>query len=218
MTGRRRLVEHFSNVAEQERALIAADLHDGLGQELTGLALLLQGLARRAEIEGPGLAAEIYRLSRMANAAVASVHNVAHRMLPLELRQGDFKFALQELARSSRRAFGVKIAVRCCGEDAYSPKERVAEHLYRIAQEAVTNAVKHGRAARISLCVQSRALQISLTVSDNGIGFENGCAKGGIGLQIMRYRARILGGLLDVRSVRPHGARILCVVPLDPRE
>jgi two-component system sensor kinase FixL len=218
MTGRRRLAEHFSNVVEQERALIGADLHDGLGQELTGLALLLQALARRAEIEGPGLVPEICRLSRMANAAVASVHNVAHRMLPLELRHGDFKYALQELARSSRRAFGVQIAVRCCGEDACSPKERVAEQLYRIAQEAVTNAVRHGRAARISLCVRSRALEITLTVSDNGVGFENGCARGGMGLHIMRYRARILGGLLDVRSVRPHGTRILCVVPLDARQ
>lgn len=194
---------------------MGADLHDGLGQELAGLALLLRGLVRRAEKEGPGLVSEISRLSRMASASVASVHDMAQGMLPLELRDGDLKGALQALARSSRRGFGVRITLRFRGKTACFPMGQVAEQFYRIAQEAITNAVRHGHAERISLGVHSCPSRVALTISDNGVGFENGSSSRGMGLHIMRYRARILGGLLEVKPARSHGTQVLCVVPRD---
>lgn len=89
---------------------------------------------------------------------------------------------------------------------------KLAEQFYRIAQEAVTNAVRHGRAERITLSVYCRRSRIALTVSDNGVGFVSGNHHRGMGLHIMRYRARILGGLLEVKTTRLHGTRIHCVV------
>ncbi len=215
MTERRRLAALLSEISDRERARIGADLHDGLGQELAGLALLLRGLAKRAQREGPSLVSEIRALSRMASGSVAAVHDVVQRMLPLDVRHVDFRRALQALARSSRHLFRVDIALRFDGEKAHCPRGQVAEQLYRIAQEAITNAVRHGRAERITLGVCNRGSKIALTVVDNGVGFENGSSSRGMGLHIMRYRARILGGLLEVKPGRSHGTRVLCIVPRD---
>lgn len=212
---RRRLDVLLSDIVDRERFRIGAELHDGLGQELAGLALMLQGIAKRAQKECPSLASEICRLSRMASASVGLVHDAARAMLPLEPRCDDFKHALQTLARTSRRSLSVRICLRFCGEKTDHPKGQVAEHFYRIAQEAITNAVRHGRAKQISIAINTRGSEVSLTVCDNGVGFERGHSTQGIGLRIMRYRARILGGLLEVKPMRSHGTRVICVVPRD---
>lgn len=213
ITERRRLAEFMANAADQERRRVGADLHDGLGQELTGLALTLQALAARSVREGPSLTDDIRHLSQLASASVASVREIAHGMLPIALRHGDFKCVLQDLARSTQRLAGVKMMVRFRGEGSYFPVGKVAEQLYRIAQEAVTNAIKHGRATRINVTVFGSPSNSRLSVSDNGTGFDGKAAHGGMGLQIMRHRARSLGGLIDIRRGRSGGARVLCVVP-----
>jgi signal transduction histidine kinase len=213
ITERRRLGEFLANVADQERTRIGADLHDGLGQELTGLALLLKGLATRAQHEAPGLSKELRHLSQMASSSVASVRDMAHGMLPLALREGDFKRVLHELASSTRRLSGASVSVRYRGEQANFPTGRVAEQLYRIVQESLSNAIKHGRATRISLAVHAKAAKVMVSVSDDGAGFDTARSNTGMGLQIMRDRARMLGGLFDVRRARRGGTRVLCVVP-----
>jgi signal transduction histidine kinase len=214
VTERRRLAALVSDISDRERARMGADLHDGLGQELAGLALLLRGLAKRAQREGPSLVSEIMVLSRMASNSAAAVHDVAQGMLPLDLRHVDFKRAIQALARSSRHVFRIHITVRFDGDKSHCLRGQVAEQLYRVAQEAITNAVRHGRAERITLGVYSRGSKIALTVTDNGVGFEKGRSSRGMGLHIMKYRARILGGLLEVKPGRSHGTRVLCIVPV----
>jgi signal transduction histidine kinase len=213
ITERRRLADFLANVADQERARIGADLHDGLGQELTGLSYLLQGLATRSRREAPTLSDDLRNISQLASSSVASVRDLAHGMLPLPLREGDFNRALRELARTTKRAFGVPVRTRFAGGKTRPPTGRVAEYLYRIAQEAITNAIKHGKARHISISVHSSATKTVFAVSDDGIGFDVSRVSAGMGLRIMRYRARMLGGLVDIQRARSGGARVLCVVP-----
>jgi signal transduction histidine kinase len=213
ITERRRLADFLAHSADQERGRVGADLHDGLGQELTGFALMLRALAARSRREAPALSGDLLHLSRLASSSIAAVRDMAHGMLPMALRHGDFKLVLQELARSTRRSSGVRLGLRFSGDMAHLPVGRVAEHLYRIAQEAITNAIKHGRAKRLSISVHGTASKIRFAVSDDGVGFDSQRVNVGMGLEIMRHRVRMLGGLVDIRRARSGGTRIFCVVP-----
>jgi signal transduction histidine kinase len=213
ITERRRLADFLAHSADQERERVGADLHDGLGQELTGFALMLGALAARSKREAPALSDDLVHLSRLASLSIAAVRDMAHGMLPMALRHGDFKLVLHELARATRRSSGVRLDLRFSGDKTYFPVGRVAEHLYRVAQEAVTNAIKHGRAKRLSISVHASASKIRFAVSDDGVGFDSRRVNVGMGLEIMRHRVRMLGGLVDIRRARTGGTRVLCVVP-----
>lgn len=213
ITEQRRLAGLVNDIANQERARIGADLHDGLGQELTGLALMLGGLAARAAREGSAFAAELEELRRVADTSIETVRDIAHGLLPLKMSQLGFRQALRELARATRAHLGVEVAVRCQGADAHMPVGETAENLYRIAQEAIANAVKHGRARRIALRVNAGATKIIFAATDDGRGIDLEAHGEGMGLEIMRYRTRMLGGLLDIRPLPRGGTRLRCVMP-----
>jgi signal transduction histidine kinase len=215
ITERRRLAELVANAADRERARLGADLHDGLGQDLTGLALLLRGAATRAASDGRDLARELGELASLASKAVKTARAIAHGMLPVDLSDGGFAGALQHLSRSTSAAFGVVVSVRCDGDKRYRPVGTAAENLYRIAQEAITNAVKHGHPKQVSLLVNSSETQTVLIVSNDGNRIDLDRATEGMGLEIMRHRARMLGGLVEVQPLRKGGTRVRCVVPRD---
>ena len=213
ITERRRLGELVANAANRERARLGADLHDGLGQDLTGLSLLLRSAATRAERDCRSLAPELSAISNLASKAVETARAIAHGMLPVDLRDGGFAGALQRLSRSTSAAFGVTVTVRYRGDAQYRPNGAGAENLYRITQEAITNAVKHGHPKRISLYLNTSETQTVLVISNDGDRIDLDSASEGMGFQIMRYRARMLGGLVDVQSVPKGGTRVRCVVP-----
>jgi PAS domain S-box-containing protein len=213
ITERRRLAGLLTRIANQERARIGADLHDGLGQEFTGLALLLRSLAMRAELQAPALASELRELAALAGKSVEALRRIAHGLLPLELSDLGFGQVLRRLARSTSEAFGVLVTVRFAGLQSHMPVGAAAEYLYRIAQEAIANAVKHGRAKRVSLWVNAAKTKTIFTASDDGVGIDLARANDGMGLQIMRYRARMLGGLLDVQRAAGGGTCVRCVLP-----
>jgi two-component system, LuxR family, sensor kinase FixL len=213
VTEQRRLAGLLNDIGNQERARIGADLHDGLGQELTGLSLLLRGLAVRAEREGLAMAPELREISRMAGKSIETVREIAHGLLPMRLSHAGLRQVLAKLARSSRLAFGVRVSVRFHGENAHMPVGEIAENLYRVAQEAIANAVKHGNAKRVWLRVRASEMRVIFTVTDDGGGIDMNRHTEGMGLQIMRYRTRMLGGLLDVQRMRRGGTRLRCVMP-----
>lgn len=213
ITERRRLAELLASAANQERARLGADLHDGLGQDLTGLSLLLRGAAARAADESPGVARELLEISALAGKAVETARAMAHGMLPVDLSDGGFVGALERLSRSTRTAFGVAVTVRYLGDPPLRMQGLAAEALYRIAQEAITNAVKHGGPGRISVVVNSRETQTVLTVSNDGAQIDLERTTEGMGFQIMKYRARMLGGWVDIQPRRTGGTRVRCVVP-----
>jgi signal transduction histidine kinase len=213
VTEQRRLAALLTSIGNQERARIGADLHDGLGQELTGLALLLRGVATRAEREGSALASELRGLSKLASRSVESVHDIACGLLPLELSEVGFRQVLRRLARSASESFGVFVTIRFHGDSAHMPTGTLAENLYRIAQESIANAVKHGHAKRVALRVSAGETKVILTATDDGTGIDLDHRGKGMGLQIMNYRARMLGGLVAVQRTRTGGTRVRCVMP-----
>jgi PAS domain S-box-containing protein len=213
ITERRRLAGLLKDTGNQERARIGADLHDGLGQELTGLALLLRSVATRAEHQGSALASELRGLSKRASKSIETVRGIARGLLPLELSDVDFRHNLRLLARSTSAAFGVLVTMRVRGEKWCLPVGAAAENLYRIAQEAIANAVKHGHAKRVALRMRAGETKIIFTVSDDGKGIDLSRGSEGMGLAIMRHRTRLLGGLLDVQRMPAGGTRLRCVVP-----
>jgi len=212
ITERRQLDQIIADAQSQERMRIGADLHDDLGQKLTGLAMLLKGAALREASARRSLAAELAALSGIASDAVASVRALAHGMLPVDLRDDGLAGALQRLAAWARRTLAVRTSFEATGDRNHKVDAVIAEHLYRIAQEAVTNAVRHGRAKHITLTLQSRDAKTMLTVTDDGKGIDVAAHKRGVGLQIMRHRARMMGALIEIERARRSGTQIRCLV------
>ena len=213
ITERRRLAELVADAANQERPRLGADLHDGLGQDLTGLALLLRSAATRAESDCRGLALELGELATLASKAVQTTRAMAHGMLPVGLSDGGLTGALQRLSHSTHAAFGVAVSVRYRGNPEFRPNGMAAETVYRVAQEAITNAVKHGHSKRISLFVHTRENQTILIVSNDGERIDLKRVPEGMGFQIMKYRARMLGGWVDILPIQKGGTRVRCVLP-----
>jgi two-component system, LuxR family, sensor kinase FixL len=213
ITEQRRLSGLINDIALQERARIGADLHDGLGQELTGFALLLRGVATRAANDGLPLAGELLDLGALARKSIETVRDIAYGLLPFKLRDSGFRQYLQRLARSSRATLGVAVSIRLHGRNAHMPVGEVAENIYRIAQESIANAVKHGHAKRVALNLRASETKIIFTAADDGSGIELIGEGEGMGLRIMRYRTRMLGGLLEVRRGRRGGTLVRCVMP-----
>jgi two-component system sensor kinase FixL len=213
ITERRRLNEFLANVIDEERTRLGTELHDGIGQQLTGIALLSQALARRARTEAPDLAEDLANLARLASDSVGMMRGLSHGMLPFALRETNFMSALREFAESIRHTFRVSVAVSHQGHADCMPTGNKAEQLFRIAKEAVTNALRHGRAKRITLVLCCDPEVTTLSVNDDGSGFDPAKHTYGMGVQIMHHRARMLGGFIEVRSAPRRGTLIKVVVP-----
>jgi signal transduction histidine kinase len=199
ITERRRLAQFLAQAVDDERMRIGTELHDGVGQELTGLALLSQAAARRAQEQAPGLVEDLERIAQLASRSTALIRDLSHSMLPFALREGGFRDALEALADSTMRTFAVEVTVGYRGYGAW-PSGARAEQLYRIAKEAIMNSLNHGRARRIRIIVRREPEKTALAVIDDGVGFDMRMKPTGMGLSIMHHRARMLGGLLEVRS------------------
>lgn len=210
-TERRHLERQLLTVTDAEQQRIGADLHDGLGQELTGLACLAAALRDRLRAVLPQESAQAETIARLANEATVKSRALAHGLSPVQLEEQGLEAALEDLAEQSRRLHGIQCEFVLRGE---SPRlDRFsAIHLYRIAQEAIHNAVRHGGAKRVKIALLSRSARCRLLVADNGQGFHPQSQSGGNGrgLRLMSYRANMLGGTLSVSSVQGHGSRICC--------
>jgi len=213
-TARRQLEREVLEVSNREQQRIGNDLHDGLGQELTGIALLLRGLESRAEREAPELSPSLEEVALLVNDAIFTTRALARGLSPVTFDRGGLALALEELARRLSATF--HIDVRCVADAALDRGlESVnALHLYRIAQEAVTNAAQHGHAelVQISLCFDGgRGL---LRIEDNGNGFNPAIHHSkGLGLRIMHYRAQMMAGSLRIESARANGTVVSCWFP-----
>jgi len=197
------------STGEQQR--IGGELHDGLGQVLTGLACLAQSLHRDLETGDPARAEAAAELGRGIQTALGQVRTLVKGLAPVQLDADSLQAALWELAADTERR--CEVACRfSCGSSARIDDGHVATHLYRIAQEAVTNAVRHGRPRNISIGLKTENGRIALTVADDGVGMQDGREPTtGRGLHIMRYRAGMIGGSLHVESAPDGGTVITCM-------
>jgi PAS domain S-box-containing protein len=213
-TARRQLEREVLEVSNREQQRIGNDLHDGLGQELTGIALLLRGLENRAEREAPALSPSIEEVALLVNDAIFTTRALARGLSPVTFDRGGLSNALEALAQRLSAMF--HIDVRCAADDSIDGELESANglHLYRIAQEAVTNAAQHGHAGNVRITLGADGDRGLLRIEDDGSGFSPASLQSkGLGLRIMRYRAQMMAGSLRVDSARGRGTTVSCWFP-----
>lgn len=200
-------------IGERERNRIGRDLHDGLAQLLTGVKLLLRSLSDRLGEEGSAYVEEARRASELVQHAIGHTSELARGLSPIP-KGAQLSDGLIQLAEHSKRFFGIKCRY-VGGRKLPALREEASAHLYRIAQEAVTNAVRHGRAGSIEVSCQVVKRRITLTIADDGVGVPDLQAlPDGMGLSIMRYRASSLGGKLAIARGADGGTVVTCSCPL----
>ncbi|MES2935490.1 MAG: sensor histidine kinase [Pseudomonadota bacterium] len=214
MAERRRLETALIRFSEEQQQAIGRELHDGLGQHLTSLALfgaaLQQQLAARALPE----AAAAQRIVELVNQATAMTRSVAHGYYPAELESGGLVAALQQLAQHTAGLQGLNCVFHAdAGMHIDDPL--IAINLYRIAQEALNNALKYSQARQLDMHLTRVGNSCRLCISDNGIGLNGADAseRQGLGMHSMRYRANLLGGSFEIAEHSPGGTSISVIYP-----
>ena len=206
ITERKRLEQEILDISNRERQAIGRDLHDGLGQELTGVALMLRGLATRLGRNSPRVVETINEIVGLVNQSIESTRSLARGLLPVHTDSGGLPFALSALAARSREMYGFEVNFRAQVLPDSSLDETTASHLYRIAQEAIANAARHGWASRIDIVLAVKKDSVLLEISDNGVGIGGSHEpESGMGLRIMRYRADMIGAKFEIDSNMPRG-------------
>ncbi len=210
MERRQSLEREILQVTERERARISQDLHDSLCQELTATAFLLKLSAKRVAKEDVSSAEAFREAAETVNRNAGLARELARGLHPMVLGPGGLPSALKELC--SRLGGSVNCSCECPRSVRIASPD-IALNLYRIAQEAVANAIKHSKATGITLSLKRDKKDLVLTVRDNGTGL--GRKKGrGMGIHLMQYRANVSGGTLEVSSQRNKGTTVTCRVPL----
>ncbi len=205
----RKLERQIMDISERERERIGHELHDGLGQQLTGIAFLCKALAQKLATQSLAETKDASQIVAMINQSVSDTRQLARGLQPVEVEENGLMSALDGLANNIESIFHIHCEFQCA-VPVLIPDKIVATHLYRIAQEAASNAVKHGKAARISIELAAPQGRIQLVIRDDGKGFETdpGDIDCGMGLQIMRYRANIIGASLDIQTAPVQGTQI----------
>ena len=211
ITERRRLERELLEISNREQRRIGHDLHDGVCQQLAGIAYRVDILGDQLQEQGAAEAVEAEKIAALINEATVQARGVARGLFPVRLEEAGLVASLEELAASSVSRFGMDCAFECeLAPDAMDNES--ALHLYYIAQEAVLNAFKHGRARRVDLSLKPEGPRFRLAVRDNGAGFRPGnTSVTGMGIRIMQYRAKVIGATLDVSSGPGTGTLVTCV-------
>jgi signal transduction histidine kinase len=206
----RQLVE----VQESERRTVARELHDEAGQALSSLTIGLRLLEREAG-RRPALLARIEELKRVAGGVQEGLHRLATNLRPASLDHLGLVAALRQYVEGLNAQGGPAVEFEATGSDRWRLPGDVEAALYRVAQQALTNAITHAQASRISVLLQRRARGAVLVVRDDGVGFcpDEVVAKGRLGLIGMRERAEAVGGRFGVRTAANEGTAVTVEVP-----
>jgi PAS domain S-box-containing protein len=217
ITERKRLERRVLEVSDVERRRIGQDLHDDLCQRLAAIQLMGDVLQRDLLAKAKSEAEQAGMIAARIRDAIANTRNIARGLSPVALESNGLMVALQELAENSGKLFRISCEFRFDGCVAVDDNT-VATHLYRIAQEAVTNAVRHGHAKEIVIRLMESEDKCILTITDDGLGIPETFAKNqGTGLQIMKYRAATIGASLEVRRAGGRGICLSCSFCKQPR-
>jgi PAS domain S-box-containing protein len=209
ITRRKRLEQDVLNASEREQRRIAQDLHDGLCQELTGIALLAQSAEHVVRKGGTVSTEQIGTITAMLQTAVRHGRALSHSLLPIELGLDSLHTALHKLAEMTADVDSVACRFQC-NQEAVDLEPAIATHLYRIAQEAVRDAVRHGLAQNIIIELRSRQDKMLLSVQDDGASVsEDGRFQEELMLRLMRHRAKVIGAKLNIKPWA-NGLRVTC--------
>jgi len=211
---RKRLEKTILEISEREQRRIGQDLHDGLGQHLTGIAFMTKVQEQKLVERGIPEAADAAKIVQLVNDAILKTRELARGLLPVVSDAHGLMSALRLYATEIENLFGVACRFQC--EEAVLIHDApVATHLYHIAQEAVNNAIKHGHAREIVIRLFSGEREGALVIKDDGVGIARPLAPHtGVGLHIMNYRAGMIGGNLEVRRELPRGTVVTCRFPI----
>jgi signal transduction histidine kinase len=198
--------------SEREQHRISQDLHDGLGQQLAGISCLSDTLKKDLADENSPRAAAAAKISRLLDDAVGLTRSLARGLQPVASEPHGLMSALDQMASQVSDLFKVSCRFECV-QPVLVKDNAMATHLFRIAQEAVTNSIKHGRAQEIKIGLSGNSRRIVLTVGDNGAGLKKSEARRkGLGLRIMKHRAEVMGGALRVQKNNEGGVDVVCTV------
>ena len=210
---RKQLEKEVLAISAREQARMGKDLHDGLGQLLTGMAFLARALREKLTAKASKEAEDAGQIVQLALRATTQTRLMARGLFPAELETKGIAAALKELAYT----IGKLHKVSCSAEVDVSlrfGRKAIEKHLYRIVQEATTNAIKHGQCARVEVDLRRTDGSARLTVKDDGVGLSNGTpSPDGMGIRIMRYRARRIGGQLSIRQPGSGGTEVIVEFP-----
>lgn len=210
---RARLEKELLEISERGQRKIGHDLHDSLGQHLTATALASQVLTEQLENKSLPESASAKHLVKLVEEAILLTRTLARGLHPVEVEAEGLMDAFQELARNTSDRFKVSCEFEC-REPVLLHDATSSTHLYRIAQEAITNAIKHGKAKHIKIGLEKADGVITLTIADDGIGLdENSRAGQGMGLRIMAYRANMIGATFNIERLPESGTRVTCKLP-----
>jgi signal transduction histidine kinase len=211
-----RLEREIIDISEREQQRIGRDLHDGVCQYLAAIGFSAAILSRDLEPESSIRSQKAGEIANLLQDALKRTRDLARGLSPVDRDEGGLESALNELASSTSKLSGISCSFICVGEVEIRDNAR-AVHLFRIAQEALNNAIKHGHPKAVVVALEASNGALSLRVSDDGVGFDpTGSERRGMGLNIMRYRARMLAGRLEIQSNSPVGTMVTCTIARPP--
>jgi PAS domain S-box-containing protein len=205
ITESKRLEKAILEISAREEHRIAQDLHDGLGQHLTGIAFMSKVLEQKLADKSDAEAADASKIVRLVNEAIHKTRELSRGLLPVVSDARGLMSALEQYSLEVQDLFGLSCSFEC-DRPVLIFDETVATHLYRIAQEAVNNAIKHGHSKNIMIKLCADGDGLALSIRDDGRGLPaNVKNSAGMGLHIMNYRAKMIGGMLQVQPCSPDG-------------
>lgn len=216
VTEQRALERALAAAGRREREQIAHDLHDSVGQVFAGAALKTGLLAKKLAQRGAAEAAQAEEVCALLQSGSRQLRDLAHSLSPVTLASHGFAPALRRLAATSAELFGIACEFKTVDGQTALVAPGTANEAYRIAQESIANAVRHGRATRVTLAWKPEADGWWLEIVDNGAGFAANTTEvsDGMGLKIMRHRAASFGGRIEFGAAPSRGARVRCFVPV----
>ncbi len=217
ITERKRLEQAILEISAREQRRIGQDLHDGLGQHLTGIAFMSKVQEQKLAEKGLPDAVDAAKIVRLVNEAINKTRELSRGLLPVVSESRGLMSALQQWAGEVQDLFGISCQFLCI-EPVLIHDDTVAAHLYHIAQEAVNNAIKHGKPGHIVIALGASGGRGTLAISDDGAGIQKAAGNSGMGLHIMNYRAKMIGGALEVQPGKPRGTVVTCNFPIRGKE
>ncbi len=215
MQARKKLERSILEISEEAQASIGRELHDDLGQLLTGAAYLAGALASRLAKVDQEAFQQAEGIKKIAQDAIKRTRYISHGLIPFNVSSQGLKQGLEQLAHNVSTLSGMACEVRFSG-DTEVTDFMISTHLYRITQEVINNAVKHSSASKIVIELAANSNEICLSIADDGVGFQGDLQDTGkgLGMMNMKYRAQIIGATISLDTHEGTGTRITLVLPL----
>jgi PAS domain S-box-containing protein len=219
ITEHKRLERQILEISDREQRRIGQDLHDGLCQHLIGTAFASKVLEQKLAEKSLKESADAREIADLIEQGISQARNLARGLYPVQLESGGLIPAIEQLAANVDKLFNIPCVCKC-DPTIHITDRGVTTHLYRIAQEAINNGIKHGKAKQFVLGLSRNGKAVALTITDNGTGFPKTRKESkGMGLNIMRYRAQMIGATVEVRPAGKRGTVVTCTLPyLDSEE